>query len=63
MNNFERIKNFSVDEMAEWVGKNLGLKCHCCKYHDFVNGCQTTRDCEEVIIEQRKQWLLEECEE
>jgi hypothetical protein len=62
MNNFERIKQMTVDEMAEWIGKNLGLKCHNCKYYDFENGCQTTRGCEEVIIEQREQWLLQEVE-
>ena len=62
MNNYERIKNMTVEEMAEWLGKNLGLKCQDCIYYDLEYGCQTTRNCEEVIIEQREQWLLQEAE-
>lgn len=63
MNNFEKIKQMSVEEMAEYLAENIGLKCMNCKYHNFEKGCQTERDCVEVVTEQKIQWLLQEVEE
>lgn len=51
MTNYERIKNMSIDEMAELISKG---ECYCCK--------QTTDQfCGEMACEQGvKQWLESE---
>lgn len=55
MNNYEKIKNMSVDEMADWV-----CDLHNCEYCPYLNNRGTS--C--ITIENPwKQWLLEECEE
>ncbi len=61
--NYDKIKQMTVDEMAGWLAENIGLKCMNCIYNDFEKGCQTERDCLEVITEQRQEWLLQEVEE
>ena len=57
MNNYERIKKMSIDEMAEWMQDfNLNILCHYClgcDYEDGAIGC----------IKGVKQWLEKECEE
>ena len=58
-NNFERIKNMSVDEMAEWMVEHLTNTCgfDCPAYGmcegEEINGCK----------DNIKQWLLAEVEE
>ena len=63
MNNYEKIKSMSVDEMAEWISKT---DCsNTCVYHteydriyENLEGC-TGMICTDGI----KQWLLAEVEE
>ena len=56
MNNFEKIKNMNVDEMAEWMQDfNLDSLCH------FCFGCDI-EDEEIECIKGVKQWLLSEVE-
>ena len=52
MNNYERIKQMSVDEMAVVISSS----CLNCPYNCDV-GCTET-NCHDGI----KQWLLQECE-
>jgi hypothetical protein len=56
MNNFEKIKNMTLDEMAEWMQDfNLGSLCHFCSgcdYEDEETGC----------IKSVTQWLQQESE-
>ena len=63
MNNYEKIKQMSVDEMAEWFLKNLEpLKCEFCKEWSAKSGDYVYclhDDCEDGI----KQYLLQEVEE
>lgn len=51
MNNYTRIKNMSVDEMAEWLNINAAKCLVIKKVSDYTN--------QDGI----KQWLLAECEE
>ena len=51
MNNYERIKQMSVEKMA------LLLNCECCIYNDGDPDCDGL-DCQKGTIE----WLLRECE-
>ena len=50
MNNYERIKNMSLDEMAEFLKQHCALLVAKKAGSDFVN--------EDLI----KQWLEKECE-
>ena len=52
MNNYEKIKNMTIDEMAMWFATNI--QCRNC----FVPACPDDRDCDEVF----KQWLQQESE-
>lgn len=52
MNNYERIKNMTVDEMAYWVGESFVIGCEFCGYK-----------CEVDCIKGFKQWLLCEVED
>lgn len=56
MNNFEKIKNMTLDEMAEWMQDfNLDSLCHFClgcDYEDEEIGC----------IKGVIQWLQQESE-
>lgn len=54
MNNYERIKQMSVDEMAEWLSNRAGC-CFC--IYEFTE-CNEADGCVEGI----KQRLLTECE-
>ena len=51
MNNYERIKQMTVEEMA------LLLNCECCIYNDGDLDCEDA-DCQNAV----KEWLLTECE-
>ena len=50
MNNYEKIKNMSIDEMAKWLSKNI---CNYCIYQK--------QDCEDFkCYDGIKQWLESE---
>ena len=51
MNNYEKIKNMNIDEMAYWVGANFEITC------DFCDRCNGN------CIEGFKQWLEKEFED
>lgn len=53
MNNYEKIKNMSVDEIAKWITTMVNFDCH---------DCNNTEKCDECF-EMNKQWLLAEVEE
>ena len=56
MNNYEKIKSMSVDEMAEWFEEHLTNTCGFdCPAYEICEG-EYVRGCEETI----KQWLQEE---
>lgn len=52
MNNFEKIKQMTVEEMANWVGESFEIGCEFCGYK-----------CEGDCIKGFEQWLLQEVEE
>ena len=54
MNNYEKIKNMTVDEIAEWLSNRAGC-CFC--IYEFT-------ECNEAIgcVDGIKQWLLSEVE-
>ena len=56
MNNFERIKQMSVDEMAEFFSK-ISSPCVVCSIKTLCE-FSTKGSCENA----HKQWLLRECE-
>ena len=57
MNNFEKIKNMTLDEMAELF--ELRITSNNCAYCNFYNDCKYSGlDCEKFI----KQWLQAESE-
>ena len=58
MNNYERIKNMSIDEMAEFIAH---AECNCCVYEDR-DECNIETDYEEDCINGIKQWLQQESE-
>lgn len=57
MNNFERIKNMTVDEMVKFLDE--GFSCYECElyFRDFFKECKN-----ENCLKACKQWLLQECE-
>ena len=57
MNNYERIKQMSVEDMAEFI-TNLSIH-RCCYYDNTVQCTGLESQCQDGI----KQWLLAECEE
>ena len=54
MNNYERIKNMSIDEMAEWLTTMVNYDCY-----DCGNTPEVCNDC----FEMNKQWLESEVRE
>lgn len=59
MNNFEKIKRMTVDEMAEFLSKQDNFKCLCVFYEDYNTCLDVCKDCKDGI----KQYLLQEVEE
>ena len=59
MNNFEKIKQMSVDEMAEFLCKGHNCKNLCAFYVDNNSCADIYKDCQDGI----KQKLLQEVEE
>lgn len=58
MNNYERIKNMSIDEMAEMI-TNFNINSLC----DYCVGCECfSEDDEDICDKGLKQWLEQECE-
>lgn len=55
MNNFEKIKAMSIDEMAEFIAENIN--CGSCCLTDTA--CPVDLECDEVV----KQWLQAESED
>ena len=63
MNNYEKIKNMTLDEMAEWLCANT---CNYCIYHNSndknnklpLYRCLSTKYCKYGV----KQWLQAESE-
>ena len=67
MTNFEKIKNMSVQEMAEWLDEILSdNRCYPCKIRD-INKCDYfEKDFDsrcQLCIRNRKLWLKSEVEE
>ena len=56
MNNFEKIKNMTLDEMAEWIINIEPLHCRNCPANKI---CFGEMDCKRTI----RQWLQAESEE
>lgn len=52
MNNFEKIKSMSIDEMAKWITTMVNFDCYDCNEQDKC----------EVCFDKNKQWLLEDSE-
>jgi hypothetical protein len=55
MNNYDKIKNMTVDEMAEYISKSSN--CGKCAFLELNFACHC--ECSKGI----KQWLEEECED
>ena len=56
MNNFEKIRNMTVDEMAEWlIWEYKDKPCH-----EVCNGCDNYAEI--GCVEGTKQWLQQESE-
>ena len=61
MNNFEKIKQMSVDEMVERLVDEIGLSCSQCKYYEASEGCTNGfSGCETAATEHYQQYLLQE---
>lgn len=56
MNNYEKIKQMSIDEMVEYYAKHKPRACHMCT--GMKNGCLREISCISGI----KSWLLLESE-
>lgn len=54
MNNFEKIKSLTLDEMTEFIAENIN--CGSCCLTDI--DCPVDLECDEVV----KQWLQAESE-
>ena len=55
MNNFQKIKSMSVDDLAEWMLTISNLDCYDCFRFDSGENCTYCK-------ERHKQWLLAESE-
>ena len=59
MNNFEKIKNMTVDEMAEYLTKLTATYCEYCTFKEFCEKDENNLSCREVL----KKWLEEKSED
>ena len=59
MNNYEKIKNMTVDEMAGCIKSNMLNECKFCIYS---NGCLATTYQRKSCLDGIKKWLLSEVE-
>ena len=63
MNNYNKIKQMSVDEMAEWLSASAGyFKCELCAHSGIKYDVELFCACYECS-EGIKEWLLKEVEE
>ena len=53
MNNYERIKSMSIDEMAKWITTMVNFDCHDCNILERCDDC----------FNMNKQWLESEVRE
>jgi hypothetical protein len=60
MNNYEKIKQMTVEEMAENIKCNALNECKCCIHSDT---CLATEYQRKRCLDGIKQWLLQEVEE
>lgn len=60
MNNYEKIKQMTVEEMAENIRCNALNECECCIHPDT---CLATQYQRKRCLDGIKQWLLQEVEE
>lgn len=67
MTNFEKIKNMSVEEMAEWLDEILSdNSCYPCKIKDIDKCGYFGKDFDsrcQLCVRNRKLWLNSEVEE
>ena len=67
MTNFEKIKNMSIDEMAEWLEDTLsGNLCYLCAEKDIDKWGYFEKDLESRVtmcVKNRKLWLESEAQE
>jgi hypothetical protein len=58
MNNFEKIKNMTLDEMAKYLTKLTSTYCEYCTFKEYCEDNEDDISCREVL----KQWLQQESE-
>lgn len=67
MTNYERIKNMSVEEMAEWLEDTLSdNRCYLCDKRDIDKCGYFEKDFESRVtmcVRNRKKWLEGEAQE
>jgi hypothetical protein len=59
LTNYQKIKQMSIDEIAEWIKSNAKYECDFCKGYACDNILLYSEKCVDGI----KQWLLQEVEE
>lgn len=59
MNNFEKIKAMTLDEMAEYLTKLTATYCEYCIFKEFCENDENNLSCREVL----KKWLEEKSED
>lgn len=59
MRNIDRIKNMTLDEMAEYLTKLTATYCKYCTFKEYCEDNEDNISCREVL----KQWLQAESEE
>lgn len=58
MNNYEKIKQMSVDEMISFILNSATCSIYCKYINRVPHECMNKKDCKEGV----KQWLLSESE-
>ena len=56
MNNFEKIKSMTINEMADWIKSNSSYECDFCKGY----ACDKIPLYSEKCLDGIKQWLEQE---
>lgn len=63
MNNFEKITQMSIDEMALFLVEIIGSTCSLCPHQEKPIGYCDDVDCDQEHIQGIKQYLLQEAEQ
>jgi hypothetical protein len=66
MNNFEKIKQMSFDEILDFLNKitdSTGVCSYCKFYNNFLKGDLSVLRCGHICRDGVEQWLLQEVEE